>query len=290
MLVTGATGNVGREVVRALLAHDIPVRAAVRDPRSAPVAHGAPTVELDFRAPATFARALSGVAGLFLLRPPAIARVGPTLNRFLDVARTHGVEHVVFLSVVGADRNRVVPHHRVERHLVRHGPPATVLRPGFFAQNLGDAYRRDVREDDRLFVPAGEGRVAWVDVRDVAELAALAFGAPAAHVGRAYTLTGPEAMGFAGAAALLTESLRRPVRYEPASLAGYAAHLRRRGVPLAQIAVQSALHLDLRSGGGARVDPAFARLLGRPPRTLADYVRDHVALWDPVAPGPPRAG
>jgi len=190
-----------------------------------------------------------------------------------------GVNHVVFLSVVGADRNPVVPHHRVERHLTRHGPPATLLRPSFFTQNLGDAYRRDLVEDDRLYVPAGDGRVAWVDVRDVAELAALAFADPAGHAGRGYTLTGPEAVGFEHAATLLTAALGRPIRYEPAELRPYVGHLRRRGLPAAQVAVQTLIHANLRSGRGAGTDPTLERLLGRRPRTLADYVRDHAALW-----------
>jgi len=167
----------------------------------------------------------------------------------------------------------------VERHLAEGAGDWTLLRPGFFAQNLGDAYRRDLAEDDRLYLPAGRGRVAFVDVRDVAEVAARAFAEPAAHAGKAWTLTGPAALGFDEAARLLTAVLGRSIRYQPASVAGYALHLRRRGLPWGQVAVQSVLHVGLRAGQAERVDPTLPRLLGRPARTLAEYVRDHAGLW-----------
>ena len=105
VLVTGSTGNVGREVVRAARARGLAVRAADRDPARARDVLGGDVapVRLDFRDPATFACA-AGADALFLLRPPAIADVAGTLLPFVDEARRRGVEHVVFLSVAGACR------------------------------------------------------------------------------------------------------------------------------------------------------------------------------------------
>lgn len=280
-LVTGASGNVGREVVRALSERGAPVRAAARDPGrlATQTPAGVERVALDFARPETFAPAVAGMRGLFLLRPPDIADVGPTLNRLADEAKAAGVEHVVFLSVTGAGRNPLVPHHRVERHLARTGVPHTNLRAGFFAQNLGDAYREDIAREDRLYVPAGDGRVAFIDTRDLGDLAAAILLDTSAYAQRSYTLTGPEAVTFADAAALLTRSLGRPIAYDPATALGYVRHLRARGLPTARIAVQTILHLGLRFGQAARVDPTLERLLGRRPHMLADYVRDHAALW-----------
>jgi uncharacterized protein YbjT (DUF2867 family) len=279
VLVTGSTGNVGKQVIRCLQERGVPLRAAVRRPGEA-ASLGVPPgdeVLLDFGRPETFAPALEGVTGLFLLRPPAISRVQPTLNALVDVGAARGLQHVVFLSVVGAGSNPVVPHHRVEKHL-RAGPLAwTLLRPGFFAQNLGDAYRQDIREG-RLFVPAGDGRVAFVDVRDVAEVAARAF-TESAHRGQAYDLTGPEAITFDQVADILSRALARPIRYERAAVLSYARHLARRGYPLPQVAVQTVLHVGLRFGQGARVDGTLPRLLGRPARPLATYVADHLSSW-----------
>ncbi len=205
------------------------------------------------------------------------------------------VEHIVFLSVVGGGTNKLVPHHAVEKHLAERAVSHTLLRPGFFSQNLGVAYREDIAEDGRLFLPAGRARVAFVDIRDVAELAALIFDNPDLHRGAAYTCTGLEALSFEETARLMTDVIRRPIRYESASIAGYVRHLHVRGLPLAQIAVQTVLHVGLRFGQSETIDPTLERLLGRRPRSLAAYVRESADLWlktpqpaTPPAPAFPR--
>jgi uncharacterized protein YbjT (DUF2867 family) len=280
VLVVGSSGNVGAATVRALVARGIPVRCGVTDRGRPTEEPGTEPVELDLFRPETFGPAVAGIGGLFLLRPPPVSRVGPTLNALTDAALAAGVEHVVFSSVAGADTNRVVPHHRVETHLREHAPSWTILRPGFFAQNLTDAYRRDIVEDDRILLPAGHGRVAFIDTDDIGDVAGAVFADPGPHRGQGYTLTGPSAVDFDDVAALLTAALGRTIRYEPASVLGYARHLRRQGLPLAQVAVQTVLHTGLRRGDAEAVEATLPRLLGRPARTIEDYVRTHAATWE----------
>lgn len=280
VLVSAASGNVGRAVVAALLEAGIPVRAGDLDPARVHARFpGVEAVHLDVTEPSTFAPALEDAAGLFLLRPPPVSRVGPTVNALVDEAVRARVGHVVFSSVAGADTNRVVPHHRVETHLQASGLDHTILRPGFFAQNLGDAYQADIRDDDRLFVPAGQGRVAFVDVRDLGEVAARVFADPARHRGRGYLLTGPVAVTFDEVARELSRALQRPIAYVPAGVLAYARHLRTRGLPLPAVAVQTILHVGLRRGDAEGVDPTLEDLLGHPPRTIVDYIADHLGLW-----------
>lgn len=283
VLVTGAGGNVGGAVVRSLLGRGTAVRAAGTDPRRLARLHPeAAAVHLDLHDPATFGPAVAGAHALFLVRPPAIATVGPTLNALVDAAVAAGVAHVVFSSVTGADTNRVVPHHRVETHLRSSGAGWTILRPGFFAQNLADAYRTDIVGDSRILLPAGTGRAAFIDVRDLGDVAAAVLADPAAHRGAGYTLTGPQALDFRGVAAILTRELGRPVRYEPTSAVRYVRHVHAQGRPWAQAVVQTVLHTGLRRGQAETVDPTLERLLGRPGRTLAQYVHDHRDLWAPA--------
>ncbi|MBI2395974.1 MAG: NAD(P)H-binding protein [Deltaproteobacteria bacterium] len=281
VLVTGATGNVGREVVSALLVRGAKVRVAERSADRVRAACGGEVepVPFDFFEPATFRGAVRGCDALFLMRPPPIQDVKATLNALVDRAREASVASIVFLSVAGAGKNRAVPHHGVEGHLQAGPRDWTILRPGFFAQNFEDAYLRDVRDDDRVYVPAGDGVVTFVDVRDVGEVAAMALTAPEQHREKAYTLTGPEAVSFARAAELLSAALGRMIRYEPASILGYGLHLRRRGLPPLQALVQTILHVGLRFGQAAVVDPTLAQVLGRAPRTLAEYVRDRADVW-----------
>lgn len=281
ILVTGALGNVGREVARACGERGLGVRVADLD--LAALARRFPTSEsarLDFLDRATWAPALAGCDAVFLLRPPPLGDMESTLCPFVDAAYAAGAKHIVFLSVAGAERMKWVPHRKVELHLAAAGTAWTVLRPGFFAQNFQDAYRRDIVEDARVFVPAGAGRVAFIDVRDVGAVAARVFTDPDRFAGQALILTGPEAVTFTEAAATLSDVLGRRVRYEPAGIPAYAWHLRRRRrLPWMQVVIQAVLHAGLRRGDAEKVEPTVERLLGRRARTLGEYARDAVDSW-----------
>lgn len=254
------------------------LRAAGADAFGASRNAEAGDVRLDFREPATFAQALEGVDRVFLLRPPQIVRVRGTLNRFVDAAVAAGVRHCVFLSVEGADANRRVPHHAVETHLRASGLGWTFVRPGFFAQNLTGAYLGDVRRG-RLVLPAGEGAVAWVDTRDLGEAAARILLDPAQHTAQAYHATGRDAVTYGALASLLSDELGRRIEYEPVSVPRYALHLlRREHASPARIAVLSLLHTHVRRGRAAPETPDLERLLGRRPRTIADFIADHHEL------------
>ena len=158
----------------------------------------------------------------------------------MAAARRAGVEHVVFLSVLGAERNPLLPHYRIERLLRASGMAYTLLRASYFMQNLTSVHREEIRQRGELFVPAGRGRTSFVDARDVATAGAAALTEPG-HLNRAYALTGPAAVDFYHVARLLTEVLSRPVFYRAPSTARYAFTLLRRGLPL-------------RAGGGDRGD------------------------------------
>lgn len=283
VLVTTAHGNVGREVVRQCRARGLQVRAAqTRALPSGPQDGAEECVRFDFLDRSTWPAALDGCDALFLVRPPPLGNMAETLCPFVDAAYARGVRQIVFLSVAGAERMKWVPHRQVELHLEQTGRAWTILRPGFFAQNLKDAYRQDIAEDDRIYVPAGRGRVAFVDAADIGAVAAHVLAKGHEFFGRSLTLTGAESLDFEQVAALLSGALGRTIRYEPASIAGYAFHLRtRRGMPWMQVAVQTILHVGLRRGDAEQIDPTVERLLARPPRRLAEFIREHAALWQP---------
>jgi uncharacterized protein YbjT (DUF2867 family) len=279
-LVTGATGNIGSEVVKRLRAQGTPCCAAVTDVhRYRQAEPGVEAVAFNFHDPLSFAAALDGVDSMFLVRPPGISSVVPTLNRFITQAVQAGVKHVVFTSVAGADTNLLLPHHRVEKHLAQAATHHTMLRPTFFADNLGTAYRDDIRDDHRLYVPAGQARVAFIDTRDIAAVVARVAADPRPHVNKAYTLTGPAHHSFAEVAEMLSVELGRNIRYEAASVLGYVRHLHRRRLPLPFIAVQTILHVDLRRGHAGRIDPTLPTLLGREALSMVDHVHHHRKRW-----------
>jgi len=281
VLVTAALGNVGREVARECAQRGLTVRVAGRSEVELKARFPLfEAIRFDFLDRTTWAGALEGCEAVFLLRPPPLGDMDATLNPFVDAAYGAGTGHIVFLSVAGADRMKWVPHRKVELHLESTGRSWTVLRPGFFAQNLQDAYRRDIVEDGRLYVPAANGRVAFLDVRDAGAVAARIFEDPSGFRQQALTLTGPEAITFARVAELLSHTLGRTIRYQPASVAGYAWHLRaRRKMSWMQVIVQTVLHVGLRRGDAEDVEPTVERLLGRPPGSLAAYIAREAGVW-----------
>lgn len=278
--VTGPTGNVGAEVVRSLRAAGAPVRALSVDPERARRALGDDVehVRLAFGDEATYAGAFQGARALFLMRPPQITDVARRIHPAIDAARAAGVRRIAFLSLQGVERNPVVPHYRIERHLRRSGVPTTMLRPSFFMQNLGTTHRDEIRDEGRIFVPAGRGRTSFVDVRDVAAVAAKAL-LEAGHEGRAYELTGREALGYAEVVKILTEVLGRPITYADPSPLAFWRRSRAQGTPAAFVVVMLGLYTVSRLGMAARVTPDLEELLGRPPITVRGFAEDHAEVW-----------
>ena len=266
-LVTGATGKVGREVVRALTARGAEVRNGSRRRDG----DGADQVWLDFADPTSFRPALEGVQAVFLMRPPAVVNVAETLNVFLDEAVAMGVEACTFMSIAGADRQKRLPHRKVQDHLRTLPIKWTILGPGFFDQNFTDAYLPEIRAGE-LSLPAADAKVAFIDAFDIGEVAAIAMLSPDEHHGKAYHLTGPEALSFAEATSELSRQLGWTVRYRPVSALTYALGQIRAGAPLAYAAVLTMIHVGLRDGSGAEIAPDLRRLLGRQPTTFAQFV------------------
>ncbi|MBZ9711750.1 SDR family oxidoreductase [Deinococcus multiflagellatus] len=279
--VTGAPGNVGTPLVRELLRRGARVRVLARRPEVARQALADVAAQVEF-APLTFgerptyARALQGLDRLFVLRPPQLSRVTRDLVPALDVALGAGVRHFALLSLQGADRLTVTPHAQLEAYLRGTGADWTFLRPGFFLQNLSTTHLPELRRGE-LAVPAGQGRTSFVDVRDVAEAAAVVL-TEAGHAGRAYELTGPQALTYGELAEVFSGALGRPVRYTNPSPLAFFRLLRARGVPPAQILVMEAIYATARFGLAAHVSQDLPQLLGRPARTAQDFAHDLPAL------------
>ena len=282
VLVTGATGTVGSLVCEALADRDCEVRALARDPADVPA--GTDGVAFDFEKPETWGRAFEGGGRLFLVRPPAISRVGDHLLPAVDAALRCGVEHVTLLSVLGAEKNPLLPHRRVENHLLDADCTHTFLRASFFMQNLDEVHAAEVRERDEIFVPAGKGETSFVDARDIADVAALTLLEPG-HENAAYDVTGAEALTYGEVAAVFTEVLGRDIEYPDPSVLGFARRMRGRGESLGFVAAMLVIYTTARFGLAGRVTGDTERLLGREPRSLREYVADYADAFEPEAAG-----
>ena len=284
ILVTGATGNVGRVVVRHLRAAGADVRTASRAPTTG-------SVTFDFRDPSTWPPAFSGVETMFLVRPPAIGNVRRDLLPAVAAAREAGVRHVVFLSLQGAERNPIVPHATVEAWLRRSGMDWTFLRPSFFDQNLSTTHAPDIRDRDEIVVPAGDGATAFVDAEDVGAVAAVALLDRSRSAGQAYTLTGPEALRYEEVADRLTAELGRRITYRRPGLLRYVRHARTTlHLPGGMVAVTAAIYTTARLGLAAGLADDVRAVLGREPIDFATFAQRERDAWLPVLPTVTREG
>jgi uncharacterized protein YbjT (DUF2867 family) len=272
ILVTGATGNVGTEVLRLLAQAGEPAVAGIRAPRAEQA------VRLDFEDAASFSPALEGVDRVFLVRPPAISNVKQGILPFLRAAADARVRHVVFLSLLGAEKNRFVPHRAIEDFLRESGMEWTFLRASFFMQNLSTTHRADIRDRNEIDVPAGRGTTSFVDARDVAAAAARVITQPG-HARRAYDLTGAEALTYGEVARIFSEVLGRPVTYRNPSIPGFVRRMRRGGHPWPFVLVMAGIYTTARLGLAGRLSDDLPWLLGRAPITMRRFVQDYRECW-----------
>lgn len=279
ILVTGATGNVGQEIIKILYEQQHPVRAAViseDDARRLPAP--VPWQIFDFTDSSTYPTAFVGVKKLFLMRPPHIANIERDMKPAIDYAVQSGVEHIVFLSLLGAEKNKVVPHAKVEKLLLESPVSVTLLRCGFFMQNLSTTHLQDIQEHNDIFIPAGRGKTAFIDVRDIAAVAAKTLTEPG-HEEQAYPLTGSEALDYNQVARIMTQILEQPIEYSNPSLPRFVWRFWRRGYALGYIGVVAAIYTTTRLGLAQNITLHAQQLLGRDPISFQQFVKDYAPVW-----------
>jgi uncharacterized protein YbjT (DUF2867 family) len=280
ILVTGATGNVGFEVVRLLSERGYRVKAAVRSYSTLNnnLPAGVESVTFNFEQPQTFEPALRGITTLFLVRPPAISQVKKYIYPAIATAQAAGVERVVFLSLLGVERIAIAPHAKIEAYIRSLGIPYTFLRPSFFMQNLSTTHCQDIRDNNEIFVPAGKGKTSFIDVRDIAAVAVKVMTEPG-HENKAYDLTGSSALDYYEVAEIFTNVLGRQIVYTDPSIFKYALSMYRRGLKAEFIAVTIAIYTTARLGLAARVTPDVEYLLQRSPIDMEKFVQDYRTSW-----------
>jgi len=274
ILVTGATGKIGRELVPELARAGARFRVGTRNPgRDA----GSNAVLFDFDRPETFAAALAGVETFFLLTSGGTQREIAAV----DAARNAGVRHLVKLSVWGAGEDDFMigrEHRAVEREIERSGMAWTFLRPNGFMQNYSTYKAAGIRERGVIADSTGGSRWSVVDARDVAAVAARAL-AEDGHEARAYALSGPEALSQPEMADRIGKAIGKGVRYVDLADDEYRKVQIAHGVPPGYADALVDLNVYYRTGAGAPVTPDVEKVLGRKPRAFDDFVREHAAVW-----------
>lgn len=275
-LVTGGTGKTGRHVVAALTAGGTRVRVASRSrPRDLP--EGAAAAHFDWDDAATHDAALEGVQAAYLVGPAFVPDPAPVMLPFVERARAAGVERLVLLSANGVEQAPPdVGLHAVQRALAASGVAWAVLQPTWFLQNLTEGFLAPGLAQGVLAFAGGAGRNAWIDTRDIADVAVAALHGKADG---ALLLTGPELVGFADIAAEVSRVTGRPVRYVDQTPEQMSAALHAGGVPADYAALLVQLAGGIAAGGAEQVSTTVADVLGRRPRTLREFADESAGLW-----------
>jgi uncharacterized protein YbjT (DUF2867 family) len=282
ILVVGGTGATGGETVRQLVTRGATVRVVTRDPGSAaenPALQGAELVVGDSSQPETLREAFQDVEKLYLV-PPTHPGWDETQSAIIEMAAAAGVRHVVKLSVFEADPEEASLilrfHHRGEQEIERLGMTFTHIRANSFYQNVLLLDAPAIQAGSCFYSCVGDARFAKVDARDIGEVVATVLSEPG-HENRIYELTGPDSLTYEEIAAELSRALGREIRYVDLPPDDYAALLISVGVPqwLAEEFATLYGRGKQRAGASARVTSTVEDLLGRPPRSFADWAREH---------------
>lgn len=280
ILVIGPLGNVGAEVVKHILARGGTVRAAGIDVRRLEETFGnsVELVRFDFTDPSTYAATFQGIKKMFYMRPPHLTNIQRDMNPSMDAAKQAGVSHVVFLSLIGIENAKYVPHYKVESYLQKIGMQTTFLRCSFFMQNLNTTHRKEIKERNEIFVPVGNAKTSFIDVRDIGEVAALVL-TEEGHAGKNYNLTGTEALDYWEVTRIMTEVLGRKIIYRNPNPCYFFVEIIRRGTPFMFALVQLGLYTSTRFGMAKNVTREVENVIGRKPILFRQYVIDYKDNW-----------
>ena len=283
ILVTGATGTLGSQVVERLTATGAGVRAAVHTPAKV-AAFGDKvdeTVVLDLADSGTYGAALEGVKKVFFLSPLSEDMVERD-SAFVKAAAAAGVKHVVRQSGMGADPDSSIVlgrlHGAVEEAIRDSGLDWTFLRPNSFMQNFSTYQAESIRAHDAFYLPWGEGEVSLVDVRDIGEVAAAALTGEG-HGGQIYEITGSEALSGKDCADILSLAVERKISYVDTPESQIRLAMEGMGTPPWFTEVIMELYAANKAGYTAAVTDAIHRVTGRTPRTFTDYAADYAGVF-----------
>jgi uncharacterized protein YbjT (DUF2867 family) len=284
--VFGATGKIGSELLQFLSAAGVPAIAVTRDKEKAVALPFVEWMEADmsdmFSLPATMANSRA----VFLSSGMGTNFVAEQ-HQVIMAAANAGVEHVVKLSSAAAGKSSPThmassqigrAHSTVEELLKTAGIPWTILQPTGFMQNWLGEFSERVKQERKILEATGDGKRAYIDVRDIAEVAFNVLTAPAQHVAATYVLTGGEAINYGQLATTLSQVVGEPVTYIPLTLEEAKQRMEQKGLPAAMVQTFVAYAAVQRSGDAEYVSTAVAKILQKPARTTAAFVNDY-ACW-----------
>ncbi len=281
ILVTGATGNVGKYVCDFLLSMGEEVVAGVNNvERGKKILNPkCEIVNFDFTDSTTFSMALDKVDRVFLMRPPKLGNPKDLLP-FIDEMKVKNIKLVTFLSLMGVENNPVPPHHKIEKFIEGASLPYCHIRPGFFMQNLSGVHLKEIKDNNEIFIPAGRSRCSFIDAMDIGEAIATILYNSENYKNTTHTITGMERLDYYEIADILSYELNRNITYtKPNSLKFRNYMIKTRKLDKEYVNVMVMLYFMTKMKAGEKITTEFEEIVGRKPTTFRTFVKNNIHLF-----------
>lgn len=287
ILVTGATGNIGSEVVKELLsdAPDVSIKAAVHSSQNVKKVKSdarVKDIQIDYNEPETVREALNGVDKLFLLTPD-VPNAADLASNVVIEAKKAGIKQIVKQSVMGAaleaDVGTMRLHRQVEKFIEQSGIPFTFLRPNEFMQNFINFHSPSIKGNNAFYIPLEDAKVSLVDVRDIAGVAVKSLIDEDKHKNKTYLITGPEALSYHQVAEILSNTTGRKINYVNISDGEARSAMKEIGMSDWLINTVSELSEYFRKGKASEISPAVEDVTGNKPISFSQFAKDYAEAF-----------
>lgn len=282
ILITGASGNVGRYVAKYALANkqEITVAGTHIETLGEMFGNTVKIVYFDFTDTSTFGSALKDVDRVFIMRPPHLGKPDD-LKPFINALKAKdGIKLVSFLSLLGVENNPITPHHKIEKYIESLKVPYCHIRPSFFMQNISGVHAFEIKYFNRIVVPVKKALTSFIDAEDIGEIIAKVLSEPESHQNTGYSITGPEAINYWEVAKILSKQLGREIIYvNPKPSFAKKYWLTVRGMEKEYCTVMGMLYMMTRFGGAKKVTSVFEQIMGKKAVTFEQFVKKNLQYW-----------
>jgi uncharacterized protein YbjT (DUF2867 family) len=289
ILVSGATGTVGSEVVRQLSSTtDVNIKAAARSVDKIKNLEGdkVKAVPVDYNKPESLKEALKNVDRLFLLTPD-VPNAHELASNLVNEAKKAEVIHIVKQSIMGADIleadvGTMRLHRQAEKIIEQSGIPFTFLRPNEFMQNFINFHSRSIKSNNAFYLPMEDAKVSVVDVRDIGAVAvnSLTENENTKHNNKTYLITGPEALSYHQMAEILSNATGKKISYVNVSEEEFRGAMKKMGMDDWLINTISELYNYFRKGYASQVSSGVEEVTGKKPISFSQFAKDYVQAFN----------
>ncbi len=279
ILITGATGNIGFEVIRFLYRIDSSIKliAGVRNIHKASILFkdfpNLEFVQFDFEDSNSFESALAGIDRIFLLRPPHISNIDKYFSPLLAAIKENNINEIVFLSVQGAEKSMIIPHNKIEQLIKEYGLDYIFLRPSYFMQNLTTTLIKDIKTNREIILPSGQAKFNWIDIENIGEVGAILLVRFSEFKNQAYEITGMENQSFQNVTSSINQVIESPIRFRNVNPFQFFWIKKSEGMEFGMILVMILLHFLPRFQREPKISDFYEKLTGVKPTDLETFIQ-----------------